>query len=75
MQSEFSHRWTRSIQGSEVIDRLSHSEHYLHSTFFDNVFANLLGIIPTLDDRLELRPLVPDNWTHFAVENLPYHGL
>ncbi|KAK8256672.1 Six-hairpin glycosidase-like protein [Phyllosticta capitalensis] len=55
-------------------DHANHSEHYLHSTFFDNVFANLLGIIPTLDDRLELRPLVPDNWTHFAVENLPYHG-
>ncbi|KAK7607128.1 Six-hairpin glycosidase-like protein [Phyllosticta paracitricarpa] len=55
-------------------DNANHSEHYLHSTFLDNVFTNLLGIIPTLDDRLELRPLVPDNWTHFAVENLPYHG-
>ncbi|KAK7542863.1 Six-hairpin glycosidase-like protein [Phyllosticta citribraziliensis] len=55
-------------------DHANHSEHYLHSTFFDNIFTNLLGIITTLDDRLELRPLVPDNWTHFAVENLPYHG-
>ncbi|KAF2088362.1 hypothetical protein K490DRAFT_40100 [Saccharata proteae CBS 121410] len=55
-------------------DTTNHSEHYLHSTYLDNVFTNLIGIIPTLDDRLEMRPLVPDNWTYFAVENLPYHG-
>ncbi|KAI9700527.1 MAG: hypothetical protein M1820_006826 [Bogoriella megaspora] len=55
-------------------DTTNHSEHYLHSTYFDNVFTNLLGIIPALDNRLELRPLVPSNWSYFAVENLPYHG-
>ena len=53
---------------------MNHSEHYLHSTYLDNVFTNLIGIVPTLDNRLELQPLVPTNWTHFAVENLPYHG-
>lgn len=55
-------------------DTTNHSEHYLHSTYLDNVFTNLLGIMPTLDDRLEMRPLVPANWSYFAVENLPYHG-
>ncbi|KAI9751497.1 MAG: hypothetical protein M4579_006033 [Chaenotheca gracillima] len=55
-------------------DTSNHSEHYLHSTYFDNVFTNLFGIIPTLDDRLEMMPLVPDNWTYFAIENIPYHG-
>lgn len=55
-------------------DSTNHSEHYLHSTFLDNVFVDLIGIQPTLDDRLELSPLVPENWTYFAVENLPYHG-
>lgn len=55
-------------------DTTNHSENYLHSSYLDNIFTNLLGIIPTLDDRLEMRPLVPENWTHFAVENLPYHG-
>lgn len=55
-------------------DTTNHSEHYLHSTYIDNIFTNLLGIMPTLDDRLELRPLVPSNWSYFAVENLPYHG-
>jgi hypothetical protein len=55
-------------------DTTNHSEHYLHSTYIDNFFTNLIGIIPTLEDRLEIRPLVPDNWTYFAIENLPYHG-
>src|SRR3954463_8074609 len=52
----------------------NHSEHYFHSTYLDNVFINLIGIIPTLDDRIEIRPLVPSNWTYFIVEDLPYHG-
>ncbi|KIV78006.1 hypothetical protein PV11_09774 [Exophiala sideris] len=52
----------------------NHSEHYLHSTYVDNVFTNLLGIIPSLSDTFAMQPLVPSNWTSFAVENLPYHG-
>ncbi|KAI9725267.1 MAG: hypothetical protein M1828_003281 [Chrysothrix sp. TS-e1954] len=55
-------------------DTTNHSENYLHSTYIDNVFTNLLGIIPTFDDRLEMRPPLPSNWSYFAVENLPYHG-
>ena len=43
-------------------DTTNHSEHYFHSTYLDNVFTNLLGIIPTLDDRLEMSPLIPSNW-------------
>ncbi|KAK5216843.1 hypothetical protein LTR72_010213 [Exophiala xenobiotica] len=52
----------------------NHSEHYLHSTYMDNVFTNLLGIFPSFSDTFEMAPLVPSNWTNFAVENLPYHG-
>lgn len=55
-------------------DTTNHSENYFHSTYMDNIFTNLLGVIPTLDNRLEMRPLVPGDWDHFAVENLPYHG-
>ncbi|CZR59962.1 uncharacterized protein PAC_09857 [Phialocephala subalpina] len=55
-------------------DTSNHSENYLHSTYIDNLFTNFIGIIPSLDNRLELRPLVPSDWTYFAIENLPYHG-
>ena|ERR1700761_8666133 len=55
-------------------DAANHSEHYLHSTYFDNIFHDLIGVRPTLDNRLELDPLVPDEWDYFVVEDLPYHG-
>lgn len=40
----------------------------------DNIFTNLFGIVPTFENELALKPLVPNNWSYFAVENLPYHG-
>ncbi|KAK3631978.1 hypothetical protein LTR56_016571 [Elasticomyces elasticus] len=55
-------------------DTSNHSEHYLHSTYLDNVFTDLFGIVPDFGDTLVLKPLVPSNWSYFAVENLPYHG-
>ena len=55
-------------------DSTNHSENYFHSTYLDNLFTNLIGIVPTLEDQLQLQPLVPSNWTHFVVENFPYHG-
>jgi hypothetical protein len=56
-------------------DTSNHSEHYFHSTYLDIVFKNLIGIIPALDFRLEIRPLVLSNWACFLVEDLPYHGI
>lgn len=56
-------------------DTTNHSENYFHSTYFDNIFTDLIGIVPTVEDRLELKPLIPSNWSYFAVENLPYHGI
>jgi len=55
-------------------DTTNHSENYLHSTYLDNVFTNLFGIVPTFGDTLVLQPLVPSNWSYFLIENLPYHG-
>lgn len=52
----------------------NYSEHYLHLTYVDNVFTNLLGIIPLLSNTFEIRPLVLSNWSYFAVEYLRYHG-
>lgn len=55
-------------------DTSNHSENYLHSTYLDNLFTDILGIVPSLGDQLVLQPLVPGNWSYFAVESLPYHG-
>ncbi|KAI1824093.1 Six-hairpin glycosidase [Xylaria intraflava] len=55
-------------------DTTNHSEHYDHSTNNDDVITGLLGIIPQPDNTLQISPIVPSNWTYFALENLPYHG-
>ncbi|KAI0427714.1 Six-hairpin glycosidase-like protein [Xylaria sp. FL1042] len=55
-------------------DTRNHSEHYDHSTNNDDVITGLLGIIPQSDDTLHISPIIPSNWTYFALENLPYHG-
>jgi len=55
-------------------DSSNHSEHYDHSTNNDDVITGLLGVIPRSDDTLEISPIVPQNWTYFAIENFAYHG-
>ncbi|KAI1463851.1 Six-hairpin glycosidase [Daldinia caldariorum] len=55
-------------------DGWNHSEHYDHSTNNDDVITGLLGIIPQQDDKLKISPIIPKNWTYFALENLAYHG-
>ena len=55
-------------------DSTNHSEQYDHSTNNDDVITDLLGILPQLDNNLVISPIIPQNWTYFAVENLAYHG-
>ncbi|WP_432826808.1 MGH1-like glycoside hydrolase domain-containing protein [Dactylosporangium sp. CA-092794] len=57
-----------------IYDGRGHSEDYNHSTFNDIVLSGLLGIRPQPDDSVRISPLVPADWSHFAVENLAYHG-
>jgi hypothetical protein len=57
-----------------IYDAAGHSEDYNHSTFTDLVLSGLLGIRPQAGDSIRIAPLVPADWSHFAVENLAYHG-
>ncbi|MGC7100163.1 MGH1-like glycoside hydrolase domain-containing protein [Amycolatopsis lurida] len=57
-----------------LYDSAGHSEDYNHSTFNDLVLSGLLGIRPQQGERVRLAPLVSGDWSHFAVENVPYHG-
>jgi hypothetical protein len=38
------------------------------------LITGLIGLIPRADDTLEVSPIVPSEWTYFALENVPYHG-
>jgi len=57
-----------------IYDGNNHSEDYNHSTYVDPVLSGLMGIRPSTGDELTINPLTPANWTHFALENVPYHG-
>lgn len=60
--------------GEWAYDAADFSEHYNHSSFVDLVLSGLLGLKPQTTDSLVLKPLVPDDWNYFAVQDLPYHG-
>jgi hypothetical protein len=55
-------------------DSPSHSEHYNHSGFVDLVISGLIGLHPSADDLVHVKPLTPAAWDHFMLENVSYHG-
>ncbi|MGW4942140.1 MGH1-like glycoside hydrolase domain-containing protein [Actinoplanes sp. NPDC004185] len=57
-----------------IYDGAGHSEDYNHSTFTDLVLSGLLGIRPQAGNTVRINPLAPGSWTHFAAENVAYHG-
>ncbi len=55
--------------------KAARSRDYNHSTFCDLVITGLVGLIPREDNTVEVAPLIPKNtWTHFCLDNIPYHG-
>jgi len=48
---------------------------YNHSAFCDFIISDLMGIIPSMKDDLNLNPLVPpDYWDWFCLDNVNYHN-
>ena len=47
---------------------------YNHSGFTDLILSDLIGIKPKLNNTIEIKPLVPDDWEWFAVDNIYYQG-
>jgi Concanavalin A-like lectin/glucanases superfamily/F5/8 type C domain/NPCBM-associated, NEW3 domain of alpha-galactosidase/Trehalase len=61
-------------QPNWIYDGFDHSEDYNHSSFDDLVISGLIGLRPSLGANLQIKPLTPATWDHFALENVPYHG-
>ena len=57
-----------------IYDNPTASVDYNHSSYTDLVINGLLGLRPQADNTLQIKPLVPTSWDHFALENVPYHG-
>ncbi len=69
--AEALHPDTGSFEGH---DGYNHSEHYFHSGFCDLIITGLVGISPRDDDVLEVRPLAPNDWDYFALDDVAYRG-
>ena len=57
---------------------LTRERDYHHSTWADLIISALVGLTPREDDVVEVHPLMPPasegGWTHFCLEDVPYHG-
>ncbi len=58
----------------EWIQITERSSYYNHSQYTNLVITGLLGITPSDSNVLEIKPLIPEDWEYFCLENLPYHG-
>jgi len=47
---------------------------YNHSGFCDLIINDLIGFKPQLDGSIAIKPLVPDNWDWFCLDNVYYQG-
>ena len=59
---------------SEERGGVERGKDYNHSGFCDLVLSDLLGIKLSFDGTIEINPLIPNDWTFFAVENIFYQG-
>jgi hypothetical protein len=69
--AEALHPDTGSWDGHDVP---GHSEHYSHSSYVDLVIADLIGIKAQASDSVIIKPLVPEQWDYFILEDINYHG-
>lgn len=69
--AEACHPDTGSFEGH---DGYNHSEHYFHSGYCDLIITGLVGLRPVDAATFEVRPLAPDSWDWFALDDVPYHG-
>jgi predicted GH43/DUF377 family glycosyl hydrolase len=60
--------------GKWIVD-LPRSVQYNHSGFADLIVTGLVGLRPRADDRIDLKPLIPQGqWPWFCLDGVPYHG-
>ena len=53
----------------------SRSRYYNHSTFADLLITGVVGLVPRVDNTVEIRPLLPEGiWHWFCLDGVKYHG-
>jgi hypothetical protein len=66
--------WARELKRRKG-NTAERGQHYNHSTYCDLLINGLIGLCPRADNRVELRPLLPENtWRWFCLDGIHYHG-
>ncbi len=75
---DFARPHTGEFYRGDTAAWLTPERDYLHSTWADLVITALVGLTPRDDDTLEIHPLLPGSseggWSHFCLDDVPYHG-
>jgi hypothetical protein len=48
--------------------------YYNHSTYNDLIITGLVGLRPSLENKLTVNPLIPADWDWFFLDQVPYKG-
>jgi len=49
-------------------------DHYNHSGYCDLVITGLVGLRPSVGEKINVKPLSPAEWDWFCLDRVPYHG-
>ncbi|HLZ53795.1 MAG TPA: glycosyl hydrolase family 65 protein, partial [Verrucomicrobiae bacterium] len=61
--------------GQWINGKAGRSRYYNHSTFADLLITGVVGLVPRVDDTVEVWPLLPDStWDWFCLDGVKYHG-
>jgi hypothetical protein len=67
--------WTGEFYNGDTAQWKTAERDYNHSTWLDVLIPELIGVVPRLDDVLEVDPLLPkDALSFFLLDGLRYHG-
>ena len=61
-------------EGYWYTDRGARSKYYNHSSYCDLIISGLAGFRPAPDGSVTVNPLIPADWDHFALEDIPFCG-
>lgn len=63
------------MTGQWINGKDGRSRYYNHSTFADLLITGVIGLVPRVDDTVEIWPLLPTGiWDWFCLDGVKYHG-
>ena len=72
---DFGNPWTGEFYNGDTGAWLTPERDYLHSTWIDPLITDLIGLVPRIDEILEIDSLLPDGaWDWWVLDGQQYRG-